>query len=239
MLTIGGMQAPVESFSCSAGSFGTIGSAEIIAKNLRGEPARDSSGRIGVVLTVENETVWSGTASTIIRSDARITITAVNQVTASEQNSAERALDVRDLAITTFGSWTAAPVAAIVRNVNGDEGRRIGAGSVGAVCRLFSTERTRPALEAVAARVAGELASKLRLLDFATDAHDLMPGGLARLEAVSATPFTVLNVARCFATEAGLVTRASAINLPAIPGAVVTIGPLSEPSAVVTRRAAA
>lgn len=67
-ISVGGVTAPVSSFTASSGSWGEIGRAEIACSLLRGEPHRDPAGRIPLAVSVNGSLLWRGDASSITRS---------------------------------------------------------------------------------------------------------------------------------------------------------------------------
>lgn len=73
---IGGISAPVLSFTAAVGAFGEIGSASIELAALRGEPQRDSAGRIAVELTVGEVKLWAGDLQSIEHLPGSITLRA-------------------------------------------------------------------------------------------------------------------------------------------------------------------
>lgn len=244
MATVGGLQAPALAFQASAGGFGVARAATVELAGLKGEPTRDGSGRIPVSLAVAGESVWSGYLERLTRSDGGVTIEAACGC-AIEHSGEERVLSVRDLAITTYGSWSAAPVAIAVRGIHDHIASRVGTGDIGALATLTTkTQRTFGAVEAFAERLAAKVASEIMLAEATVTDRTVVPGARVRLEhdKLRDREFTVARVVHRFSDDV-LTTNITALYVPSAPiqlerGGFATIPKIGPLCSVLPKQAA-
>lgn len=189
-------------------------------------------------IAVEGETIWRGDLERLTRTDSGVTITAISAATvADDHTAAQRVLTVEGLAVTTYGSWSAAPVAVAVRGVRDHIVYRVGAGDIGALATLTTkVQRTFAAVEDFADRLAGKLASEIMLAEATVTDRTVVPGARVRLEhdTVRDLEFTVTRVTYAF-SGAVLTTNITALHVPSKPislerggfATIPTIGPLA------------
>lgn len=217
--TIGGVTVPVTDFTATSAAFGVVGHAQLtIPHSALADRQLGDFGPTDARLSVCGERIFDGALERLTRAASGVTITAVSQPPPADVG-VERVLAVQDLAVTTFGTWQAAPVAVSVRGVQGHSACRVGAGDIGACARLDTrTCRSAGAVEALADRLAATLATGLMSVEATCDDPAVSPGDIVRLQrdSVRDLEFTVLRVTHTFSDDS-LTTTIMALHIPPAP----------------------